>query len=174
MKRWFGWVFAGWAVVGLLLSLVLQAGVNHQLHARGDGSVDCWRESVLTSPRALLGTSTELIHSRAGPLQSLAIHYALTTMDVGPSWLDTRSPPGAARERPWVVANLPPNPAAQSNSGARFLHEIPTPQGSEPKEGVLQQALANFRRKNEGPRGPWAEIIMCPASRNITFLLTSP
>ena len=135
MKRWFCGVFAWWGVVGLLLSLVLQAGVNHQRHASWNGSVDCGRESVSTSPRAWLGTSTELMHSRAGPLESLAIHYALTTMEVGSPWLDKRGPPGGGGG-PWVSRKAA-GQTGSSNVGREHVSttKFPPVNGPIPKAG---------------------------------------
>src|SRR5437879_12879818 len=96
MKRWFCFLLVCWGVVFLLLNPGHQAGVNHQLHASCDGSVNCWRECVPTSIRTLPATSIEFVRSRGGPLKSLVACCALLTpLDgVGPPVLDQRWPPG--------------------------------------------------------------------------------
>ena len=105
MKRWWGWVFAGLRVAGLLLSLGLEiTGVNHNPYAGSDQSVGLSRKSIsIALFPTLLATSTQWIQSRAGPLESLAIPWALSAAgDVGPPWLDYRGPPGVCGGRRWV------------------------------------------------------------------------
>src|SRR5947199_8997434 len=94
MKRWFCFLLVCWGVVFLLLNPVHQAGVNHQLHASCDGSVNCWREFVPTSIRTLPATSIAFVRSRAGTLKSLVACWALLTPadGIGPPWLDERWP----------------------------------------------------------------------------------
>ena len=124
MKRWWGWVCAWLGVVGLLLSLGLEiTSVNHNPYAGPDRSVGLCRKSIsIALFPTLLATSTQWIQSRAGPLESLAIPYALSAAsDVGPPWLDYRGPPGVCGGRPWVCCRLSATPAAPSRGRTRFL-----------------------------------------------------
>jgi hypothetical protein len=100
MKRGLGWILAWLAVVCLLLSLGLEASVNHERYVAWERSVGRWREFVsFLSSRILRATSTQFIRSRAGPLESFLPPGVLLRADdvgpVGPPWLDYRGPPGA-------------------------------------------------------------------------------
>ena len=145
MKRWFCLVFVCWEVVCLLLILGHQASVNRNPQCGWDRSVDLWRESVSTSPKVLLAMSTGSVQTRDGPLEPRSFHSALTTNDLEPSWLDTRGPPGAFRERwvscqgcqlSWQLTAAWRSTLVSRNSDALKQNQ---------KGGVLQQPLASFR-----------------------------
>jgi hypothetical protein len=73
VKRGLGWILAWLGVVCLLLSLGLEASVNHERYAAWERSVGPWREFVsLSSSRILRATSTEFIRSRAPDLANLS------------------------------------------------------------------------------------------------------
>jgi hypothetical protein len=131
MKRWFCFLLVCWGVVFLLLNPGHQAGVNHELHASCDGSVNCWRELVPTSIRTLPATSIEFVRSRAGPLKSLVACCALLTPadGIGPPGLDQRWQPSAFGRS---------GQASSSEERAYFLHEIPSVQWAAPGRGVFQ------------------------------------
>ena len=98
MKRG-GWILAWLGVVCLLLSLGLEASVNHERYVAWERSAGLWREFVsLSSCPILQATSSEFIRSRAGPRESLATPGVFLSADdvghVDPPWLDYQGPPG--------------------------------------------------------------------------------
>lgn len=135
MKRWLCWVLAGVGVLSLLCSLGLQTNMNHDPQSGWDRSLGPRGESVSTSIPAWLTTSIEFIPSRAGPLESLALHCWLITIDGGPPWLDTRAPPGADREKPWVSCKPPVRPALQTMAEHDSSTKFPLPKAVSEKRG---------------------------------------
>ena len=95
VKQWLSWALAWWVVVYLLLSLGQQAAVNYDLRTPDEtGSVALGRAPASTWPRVSAVTTFGFHPTRAEPLESLPIHFALwSTADVGPPWWDTRGPP---------------------------------------------------------------------------------
>ena len=102
MKRSWGWIFAGMAVVCLLCSLALEACRNptssFQKHSVA-------RPRKLRSPlsyQSLRVLSGGLIRSRAGPQESLFTpDVSLRAEDLdpaGPLWVESRGPPGRYRD----------------------------------------------------------------------------
>ena len=137
MKRWWGWVFAGLGVVGLLLSLGREiTRVNHYPYAGSDQSVGLCRKSLsIASFPTLLATSTQWIQGPAGPLESLAIPRALSAAgEVGLPWLDDRGPPGGVWRE--TLGESPGcRPRQQLRAGAEHASstEIPIVNGSNQK-----------------------------------------
>ena len=95
VKQWLSWALACWVVVYLLLSLGQQGAVNYDLRTPDESrSVALGREPTSTWPRVSAVTTFGFHPTRAEPLESLPIHFALwSTADVGPPWWDTRGPP---------------------------------------------------------------------------------
>ena len=128
MKRWWGWVFAWLGVVGLLFSLGIEmTGVNHPGHAGWARSRTRGTFLSISSSPTLLATATQLLRSRAGPVESFVTPGALlTAADVGPPWLEYREPPGCTRKTlgEWQGCR----PRRQLPAGTtRSSDEIPSP-----------------------------------------------
>ena len=103
MKSWFSLTLVCWALLCLLLSLSLQAGLNHHLQVAGSSQwLDRCREPASGSPTASVVGSTEFDPARAGPLASLALDGAWGAGNIGPPGQETHGPPQSME--PWQVA----------------------------------------------------------------------
>jgi hypothetical protein len=95
MRRWLGLVCAWVGLVSLLLSVHYGSRLNYDPHRGWDRSARLWRDCNSSFARVLLAMSSELIRSRAGPVEYFATHSQLLPADaVGPPWLHHRGPPG--------------------------------------------------------------------------------
>ena len=143
MKRWWGWVFAWLGVVGLLFSLgIKMTGVNHPGHAGWARS--CTRGTFLSisSSPTLLATATQLLRSRAGPVESFVTPGALlTAADVGLPWLEYREPRGA-RGRPWVSGKVVGHAGNFQRAQHVPLTKFPPPQQINSKSWALVTAFS--------------------------------
>ena len=94
MKPWFSLALVCWALMGLLLSLSQQAGLNHPLQVADSGQwLDRCREVASGSPTAAVLRSMEFDPVRAGPLASLILDGAWAAGDIGPPGQETHGPP---------------------------------------------------------------------------------
>lgn len=98
MKRFWGWIFACVAVLYLLWSLGLQAGINPATSFEKHLVVAPRPSRSLSSFRALGFLSRDWTRTRAGPLESFFPPDVLLRVEdpdpVGPPWLESRGPPG--------------------------------------------------------------------------------
>jgi hypothetical protein len=128
VKQWLSWALACWVVVYLLLSLGPQAAVNYDPRTPDEArSVALGRELASASSRVSSVTTFGFHPTRAEPLESLPIHFALwSTADVDPPWWDTRGPPRCTVR---ILVNCKAagqNRQRKSGGEARLLHEFLT------------------------------------------------
>ena len=111
MKGWASLAFIAGLILGLLLSLGPQAGLNSQ--PPGDRSGICGSKLPASSlPLPCVVASIAFHSAVTASMESVVLDCALTTRTLGPPGRDTYRPPGTTK---WL-GHLSARPPGQSNN----------------------------------------------------------